>query len=137
MYILMNIYTHTYIHFYCIPSLRKELLDHTYTHVQFQYLLPVFQMFCQLYVIKQHTNCFSIFLPMFVKDTMNKGKKTIPVKIFQRKYLHNLIFLNGVVTILCLSLSLPGTSANCQRILFSHDRENKQASSLLCFLSGH
>ena len=27
--------------------------------------------------------------------------------------------------------------SNCQRILFSHDRENKQASSLLCFLSGH
>ena len=68
---------------------------------------------------------------MFVKDTLNKGKKTIPVKIFQQKYLHNLIFLNGVVTILCLSLSLPGTSATVREFC-SHMAERISKLALFC-----
>ena len=68
---------------------------------------------------------------MFVKDTMNKGKKTIPVKIFQRKYLHNLIFKNAVVTILCLSLSLPGTSATVREFC-SHMAERISKLALFC-----
>ena len=68
---------------------------------------------------------------MFVKDTMNKGKKTIPVKIFQQKYLHNLIFKNAVVTILCLSLSLPGTSATVREFC-SHMAERISKLALFC-----
>lgn len=71
-----------------------------------------FSKCCQFYQTNQYTNYCSTSLPTFVKGTLNKGKKTIPVKIFQLKYLHALIFKNGIVTIFCLALSLPGTSAS-------------------------
>ena len=132
-------HTHTHTHSFLLHTKPQKRITGSHIHVcAFQYLLPVFQMFCQLYVIKQHTKCFFISLPMFVKDTMNKGKKTINTcENISAETLTQFNFLKCSCDYPLFISQLTRYLSNCQRILFSHGRENKQASSLLCFLSGH